>query len=51
MADIEKQVIPPSDSQIKKSAFSNFMTRLFGFRRKSGSAKDIEFVQVDADSN
>lgn len=51
MADTEKQTTPPNDSQIKKSAFSNFMSRLFGFRRKSGSAKDIEFVQVDADSN
>ena len=51
MADTEKKPIPPGESQIKKSAFSNFMTRLFGFRRKSGSSKEIEFVQVDADSS
>lgn len=49
--DTEKQVVPPGESQIKKSSFSNFMTRLFGFRRKPGSSKEIDFVQVDADSS
>ena len=51
MADLDKDKLLPTDSQIKKSSFSNFMTRLFGFRRKPGSSKEIEFVQVDAGSD
>ena len=51
MADSDKNNTLPTGSQIKKSSFSNFMTRLFGFRRKAGSSKEIEFVQVDAGSD
>lgn len=48
MADKEKDIILPADSQIKKASFANFMTRLFGFQRKQDSLNKIDLVQVDA---
>ena len=38
MADDKKSQIP-QESQIKKSGFNNFMTKLFGFRRVSNKNK------------
>lgn len=62
MADDKKSQIP-QESQIKKSGFNNFMTKLFGFRRVSNKNKgdstaslgnsqsSIEFIKTDIDSN
>lgn len=49
MADEERKL--PTDSKIKKSGFNNFMTKLFGFRRTGDKVNDLEFTQVDVDSN
>lgn len=49
MADEERKL--PTDSKIKKSGFNNFMTKLFGFRRTGNKVNDLEFTQVDVDSN
>ena len=66
MADDKNQQQMPRESQIKKSGFNNFMTKLFGFRRVSNRNKNggnnnsfssssgkssIEFIKTDLDSN
>lgn len=46
----ENKINVPDQSAIKKSGFSGFMSRLYGWMRGSGSKK-IDFVNVDIGSN
>ena len=46
----ENKINVPDQSAIKKSGFSGFMSRLYGWMRGSGS-KRIDFVNVDIGSN
>lgn len=50
MANEDKKIELPTESKIKKASFNNFMTKLFGFRRKKNSANTIEFTKVDLGS-
>lgn len=51
MADNEfKTIQPPQSSEIKRRNLNGFLSTLFGFR-KAKDGKNVNFVQVDLDSN